>query len=162
MTRMKNSWRRAHRPCMTALALAALTGAATISAQAQITGAQQSAIKASCRSDFMSKCSGVTPGGKDALVCLQKNVASLSTACKTAVTATLPPPAPVAAAKPVEAAGPATGSRICRTRACTDGTAEGRRHEAGETDKADGENCRRGAGSTNRRAAKRDALRLPL
>ena len=46
----------------------------TFSAQAQVTSAQQSAIKASCRSDFMAKCSGVTPGGKDALACLQKNV----------------------------------------------------------------------------------------
>ena len=33
-------------------------------AQAQVTGEQQSAIRANCRSDFMSKCSGVTPGGK--------------------------------------------------------------------------------------------------
>ena len=44
--------------------------------EAQITTAQQSAIRGSCRSDFMSHCSGVTPGGKDALTCLQKNVGS--------------------------------------------------------------------------------------
>jgi hypothetical protein len=84
-------------------------------AGAQVTAEQQSAIRANCRSDFMSKCSGVTPGGKEALQCLQKNVAALSAGCKTAVSATLPEPAPAAAvsapAKPaaapkVEAAAP--------------------------------------------------------
>lgn len=76
-------------------------------ARAQVTAEQQSAVRASCRSDFMSKCSGVTPGGKEALACLQKNVAGLSGACKTAVSATIPapaaPPAPAAAAKPAPA-----------------------------------------------------------
>jgi hypothetical protein len=75
-----------------ALVLAAFTGAAT----AQVTPEQQSAIRANCRGDFTSKCSGVTPGGKDALVCLQTNVASLSPGCKTAVSATIPAPAPAA------------------------------------------------------------------
>jgi hypothetical protein len=74
---------------MAAIVLIALMGAAT----AQVTSEQQSAIRSSCRSDFMSKCSGVTPGGKDALACLQKNVAGLSPACKTAVSATIPAPA---------------------------------------------------------------------
>jgi hypothetical protein len=76
------------------LALAALTG----SAQAQVSSAQQSAIRANCRSDFMSHCSGVTPGGQDALICLQKNVAGLSPACRNAVSATMPPPAATKAA----------------------------------------------------------------
>jgi hypothetical protein len=77
---------------------------------AQITSAQQSALRANCRSDFMSKCSGVTPGGKDALVCLQKNVDSLSAGCKAAVEPTLPhtaappPPAPPKAEAPPPAA----------------------------------------------------------
>ena len=93
MTTRSNSVRTAMLAGLVATALATLAG----SASAQITAAQQSAIRANCRSDFMSKCSGVTPGGKDALVCLQKNVASLSGACKTAVSATLPPPAPAAA-----------------------------------------------------------------
>ncbi|HEX3859764.1 MAG TPA: hypothetical protein VHV58_09185, partial [Pseudolabrys sp.] len=84
--------------CCTALAIAVLTDGA----DAQVTSAQQSAIRASCRSDFMSKCSGVTPGGKDALTCLQKNVGALSPDCRKAVSATLPPPAP--AQKPAEAA----------------------------------------------------------
>ena len=88
-------------PGLATLVLVALTHAAA----AQPTAEQQSAIRASCRSDFMSKCSGVTPGGKDALVCLQKNVASLSPACKTAVSATIPAPAPVQAA-PAPASAP--------------------------------------------------------
>lgn len=97
-----NFGHRALAPFIAALAVAALT----YDAQAQATSAQQSAIRSSCRSDFMSKCSGVTPGGKEALTCLQTNVAGLSPACKTAVSATLPPPAPAAAAKPAEAAPP--------------------------------------------------------
>jgi hypothetical protein len=88
------------------LAVAALFSGA---AQAQVTSAQQNAIKSNCRSDFMSKCSGVTPGGKDALACLQKNVATLSPGCKTAVSATLPPPAPAAAA-PAAPAAPAAAA----------------------------------------------------
>lgn len=72
--------------------------AAAHGASAQITPAQQSAIKSSCRSDFMSNCSGVSPGGAAALQCLQKNVAALSPNCKSAVSATLPKPAPAAAA----------------------------------------------------------------
>lgn len=75
-------------------------------AYAQVTAEQQGAIRAHCRSDFMAKCSGVTPGGKDALVCLQKNVAGLSAACKTAVSATIPAPAAPAPAPAAAAAPP--------------------------------------------------------
>jgi hypothetical protein len=88
------------------LALAAAIGAIAWTmaepAGAQVSAEQQSALRANCRSDFMSKCSGVSPGGKDALACLQKNVASLAPACKNVVSATLPAPAPTppAAAKP--------------------------------------------------------------
>jgi hypothetical protein len=99
MGKVRNKVLRAFWPCLAVFAVTV----ATQHASAQVTSAQQSAIKSSCRSDFMSKCSGVTPGGKDALICLQKNVASLSPACQTAVSATLPPPAP-AAAKPADAA----------------------------------------------------------
>jgi len=97
---MRNHRHRAALALATALAALALTAGA----QAQVTSAQQSAIRANCRSDFMAKCSGVTPGGKDALVCLQKNVEGLSAACKSAVSATLPPPA--AAAAPTAPAAP--------------------------------------------------------
>jgi hypothetical protein len=86
-------------------AFAALTGVAA----AQVTAAQQSAIKANCTSDFMSRCSGVTPGGKDALVCLQTNVATLSPGCRSAIRATMPAAAPAAAAAktPTVVAAPA-------------------------------------------------------
>ena len=73
------------------LALAAAIGALALTmaepASAQLSAEQQSALRANCRSDFMSKCSGVTPGGKEALGCLQKNVASLSSGCQAAVKA---------------------------------------------------------------------------
>jgi len=87
------------------LALGAALAAAT-AAEAQVTSAQQSAIRSNCRSDFMSKCSGVSPGGKDALMCLQKNVDTLSGGCQAAVRATMPAPA-AAAAKPAEPPPPA-------------------------------------------------------
>jgi len=74
------------------MGLGALLVLAASSAYAQVTAEQQSAIRSNCRSDFISKCSGVTPGGKEALECLQKNVRGLSAACKTAVSATLPKP----------------------------------------------------------------------
>jgi hypothetical protein len=88
------------------LALAAAIGALALTmaepASAQLSAEQQSALRANCRSDFMSKCSGVTPGGKEALGCLQKNVASLSPACKSVISTTIaaPAPPPPAAAKP--------------------------------------------------------------
>jgi hypothetical protein len=76
----------------------------------QPTPEQTGAIRASCRSDFMANCSGVTPGGKDALECLKRNLATLSSACKTAVGAITPAPAPPAAVAPAPAASapPAT------------------------------------------------------
>ena len=89
------------------------------SAFAQVTPEQQSAIRSNCRSDFMSKCSGVTPGGKEALACLQKNVGTLSSGCKTAVSATLPKPA---AAAPV--AAPAAPAAKVETPAAPAATAQ--------------------------------------
>jgi hypothetical protein len=81
-------------------------------AQAQQPSPDQiSAIRQSCRSDFMANCSGVQPGGKDALECLKQNLAKLSGSCKTAVSAIVPPPAPApaapAAAPPVSSPAPA-------------------------------------------------------
>ena len=49
------------------------------------TDAQKSAIKSNCRGDFIRHCAGVTPSGKPALVCLNNNMSSLSTACQDAV-----------------------------------------------------------------------------
>ncbi|MET3758974.1 hypothetical protein ABID08_006358 [Rhizobium binae] len=48
---------------------------------------QREAIRAECRSDFMAKCSGVTPGGIEALTCLQQHSAALSEGCRKAVSA---------------------------------------------------------------------------
>jgi hypothetical protein len=100
--------------CLSALALPALTA----NAQAQLSGAQQSALKSSCRSDFMSHCSGVAPGGKDALVCLQKNVASLSPACQSAVRATLPQPAAAAKSPAPTAAAPTAAQQNALKASC--------------------------------------------
>jgi hypothetical protein len=118
MSRTTQHLRRALLPCTALAALAALSAGAA----AQVTSAQQSAIRSNCRSDFMSHCSGVTPGGKEALACLQKNVAKLSGGCQTAVRVTIPaeaapkmaapaaapPPPPAAVVEPAPAAKPAT------------------------------------------------------
>lgn len=69
------------------------------------TKAQQDAIRSNCRSDFMAKCSSVTPGGREALECLMNNKTSLSSGCQGALNA-LAAPAP-AAAKPEPKAEPA-------------------------------------------------------
>ena len=63
----------------------------------QPTQAQRDAIRNSCRSDFMSNCSGVTPGGLEALQCLQRNSARLSVGCRNSVNAISPPLAQPAA-----------------------------------------------------------------
>jgi len=52
--------------------------------------AQRDAIRSACRSDFITNCSGVQPGGKDALDCLTRHSAKLSSSCKVAVEAVSP------------------------------------------------------------------------
>ncbi|MGO6711954.1 hypothetical protein [Rhizobium johnstonii] len=77
---------------------------------------QRNAIKAECRSDFMAQCSGVTPGGIEALTCLQQHNATLSAGCRKAVSAVSNPkstsaePAPAAPAT-TGATTPAPGTR---------------------------------------------------
>ncbi len=71
--------------CLT-IALSFLAG----QAGAQPTAAQKDAVRANCRSDFISNCRGVTPGGADALNCLRKNSARLAPACRQAVEAIKP------------------------------------------------------------------------
>jgi hypothetical protein len=68
----------------------------------QPTTTQRDAIRSSCRSDFIAKCSGVEPGGKAALECLERNRDSLSASCKTAidVVAGRPQAAPASAETP--------------------------------------------------------------
>jgi hypothetical protein len=73
----------------------------------QPTQAQRDAIRASCRSDFMANCSGVTPGGKEALECLLRNQAKLSPACNTAVSAVVPATPGAPSSPPASAPAPA-------------------------------------------------------
>jgi hypothetical protein len=61
--------------------------AAPAAAAAAPTAQQKAAIRASCRSDFMSRCAGVQPGGAEALQCLKRNEGQLSAACRSAVAA---------------------------------------------------------------------------
>ncbi len=72
---------------------------------------QRNAIRAACRSDFVSHCSGVQPGGTKAFQCLQRNAAQLSAACKSAVAAIAggapaSPPAAASENAPPPAAAP--------------------------------------------------------
>jgi hypothetical protein len=82
--------------CILALELA-LLGAADRAA-GQPTEEQVAAIKSSCRSDYMSYCWSVPRGGAEAMQCLKKNVAKLSSACQQAVNAAVAPAAPSAPA----------------------------------------------------------------
>ena len=50
----------------------------------QPTEAERDAIRSACRSDFMTHCAGVQPGGKEALECLLRNDSKLSQPCKSA------------------------------------------------------------------------------
>ena len=59
---------------------------AAATAPAKPTAQQTAAIRAACRSDFMSHCSSVQPGGAS-LQCLKRNEAQLSAACRSAVAA---------------------------------------------------------------------------
>ncbi|MBX5002278.1 hypothetical protein HJB51_31370 [Rhizobium lentis] len=79
---------------------------------------QRNAIRSECRSDFIAKCSGVTPGGIEALTCLQQHSATLSAGCRNAVSAvnvkpksTSAEPTPAApASTAVTTPAPATGT----------------------------------------------------
>jgi hypothetical protein len=88
--------------------------AAPAAAAAVPTDRQKAAIRVSCRSEFMSHCSGVQPGGAAALQCLKRNEAQLSAACRSAVAAiggggagaAAPSGTPAAAAPAVAPIGP--------------------------------------------------------
>jgi hypothetical protein len=94
--------------------------ASTQAGAQQPTKAQQNALRSACMNDFMAHCSKVNPNGPGALPCLQKNAASLSAKCRTAVSAVgggsapagaqaaVPPaPAPAPASAPTPATAPA-------------------------------------------------------
>ncbi|AVA23107.1 MULTISPECIES: cysteine rich repeat-containing protein [unclassified Rhizobium] len=75
-------------PAETPATAPAQSGAATTGTQtSQPTQAQRNAVKSACRSDFMAQCSGVTPGGSQALACLRQHSATLSPSCQQAVAA---------------------------------------------------------------------------
>jgi hypothetical protein len=65
----------------------ATAGLSVTAAAQQPSEAQIGAIRSACRADFLAHCSGVQPGGHDALACLRKNIAALSAGCQKAVSA---------------------------------------------------------------------------
>jgi hypothetical protein len=71
------------------------------------TDAQRSAIRSACRSDYIAHCSSVQPGGLESLQCLQKNMASLSASCKSAVNAVSAAEKPAAPAASEKSEAPA-------------------------------------------------------
>ena len=93
---------RALRSSKAALSSLLLASAVASASAQQPSQAQTDAIRKSCRSDFMANCSGVQPGGKEALECLKQHVGKLSPACQTAVSQIMPAPpaAPPPAAPP--------------------------------------------------------------
>jgi hypothetical protein len=68
------------------LAVATLVFSVPARAQAP-SEATREAIKSECRNDYMAHCSSIPPGGAASLECLQKNMASLSAGCASAVKA---------------------------------------------------------------------------
>jgi hypothetical protein len=98
------------------LLLLGLTGLGVPAAAQQPSQAQISAIRSSCRADFQAHCSGVQPGGRDALACLQKNIAALSSGCQTAVGAAAGP-------APQTSAAALAGSAASTTAAASPGAA---------------------------------------
>jgi hypothetical protein len=96
------------RPVLLASALVAVSLDPALAQQP--TQAQRDAIRASCRSDFMANCSSVTPGGKEALECLLRNQAKLSSACNAAVSAVVPAQQAPATAPAPAAQAPATSA----------------------------------------------------
>jgi len=87
--------------------LAALILCGAQPAAAKPTEAQLDAIKANCRSDFMSNCWGVKRGGAEAFQCLKEHMASLSPGCQTAIKAATPAPASAKTPAPAKEAAPA-------------------------------------------------------
>ncbi len=85
-----------------ALSLAAIASPAA----AKPNEAQLDAIKANCRSDYMSNCWGVKRGGPEAFQCLEQHMSRLSAGCQQAVKAVAAANAPKPAPKPAAAPAP--------------------------------------------------------
>lgn len=82
-----------------------------LAAAQQPTEAERDAIRSACRSDFVTHCASVQPGGKEALECLLQNDSKLSQPCKSAVNAVAPKPEPVTReAAPAAPEPPAAGT----------------------------------------------------
>ncbi|MFD1728822.1 cysteine rich repeat-containing protein [Rhizobium viscosum] len=73
------------------------------------TDEQKSAVRSACRSDFIAQCSGVQPGGMEALNCLQQHDSTLSPACRKAVSAITAKPKSTSA-EPTQTAPATTGA----------------------------------------------------
>lgn len=92
-----------YRTSMATVILFAIASPAFAQAPSQ---AQRDAIKTQCRSDYITHCSSIPPGGEASLQCLQKNMSSLSSACAGAVRAVEAPAAAPKAAEPAPATTP--------------------------------------------------------
>lgn len=97
VSRLKTVW--------TAVLVVSALGAAGDALAQQPSQAQLSALRSSCRSDYMAHCSSVPTGGAPALNCLKQHMSTLSGGCRSAVSAISPtaPPAAVAANAPASA-----------------------------------------------------------
>ena len=73
-----------------ALAALALSIAMAEPSAGQPSPEQIDTIRQACRSDYIAHCSSVQPGGREALQCLERNAAQLSTECGSAVSAAVP------------------------------------------------------------------------
>jgi hypothetical protein len=87
-----SSWRGCRRTMRVLFASGLVLGTTLTAFAQQPTSEQISAIRASCRSDFMAQCAGVQPGTRDALECLKRNAAKVSPGCKAALDAVGPRP----------------------------------------------------------------------
>jgi hypothetical protein len=102
---VKCGWWRGSWHTMRALLASGIVVVTTLTAFAQQpTSEQISAIRASCRSDFMAQCAGVQPGTRDALECLKRNAVKVSPSCKAALDAVGSRPTESAAPGPAAAA----------------------------------------------------------
>jgi hypothetical protein len=116
--------RRIGTPSVVVLAMLASPVAMNYPAAAQQPSPEQiEAMRQACRSDFISRCSGVQPGGREALQCLQRNAPQLSSECRSAVSAAAAnpePPRPVSAAPQPQQSQPTEQDQLGAVRrACT-------------------------------------------
>ena len=102
-----------------AVSLCVLGATADLAAAQQPTKAQETALRSACRRDFMMHCLRVKPSGHAALACLQRNAASLSAKCRTAVSA-VRGGSPPAGARPAVRPAPAPTSPPAPTAATHD------------------------------------------